>query len=86
MTVPVPVNGSAPQPPPFFDPTNPYNGEVPAQLTTDVVNGPVGQRLGLKIHIPNTTLVLVLAKDDATAWRDALSAGISRMNGLILPG
>jgi hypothetical protein len=80
----VSVNGSAPIT--IFDPTNPYSGETPAQLTAEIVNGPNGQRLGLKVHLPNATVVVLLAKDDATAWRDAISGKLAEMNGLILPG
>lgn len=79
----VPVNGSRPT---IFDPTNPFSGETPAQLTAEVVNGPAGQRLGLKIHLPNTTVVVLLSKADGEQWRDALSAKLAEMIGLILPG
>lgn len=80
----VPVNGSSPIS--IFDPTNPYSGETPAAITVEIVNGPGGQRLGLKVHLPNTTVVVLLARDDAAAWRDAISQGIAGMNGLIMPG
>lgn len=78
-------NGSGPVPT-VADPSNPWLMEVPAQLTTEVMNGPTGQRLGMTVRIPNTTVTVLLGKDDALQWADQIRAKVSEMNGLILPG
>lgn len=79
------VNGHGPVQSAVFDPLNPWPAEVPAQLVTEVVNGPNGQRLGLCIRIPNSTTSVLLVKDDALKWADQIRAEVAKMNGLILP-
>lgn len=69
----------------LWDLANPYRGEVPAQLTTDVVDGPGGQRAGLTVRVPNTTVSVLLVKDDLDTWIEQLVKLRGRMNGLILP-
>lgn len=91
MTTQLPqVPGTVPdQPPahvPIFDSGNPYIMDVPAMLATDLVNGPSGQKLALTLRIPNTTVTVMLAKDDAERWVDQIRGGLAKMNGLILPG
>lgn len=91
MTTPLPpVPSTVPdQPPanvPIFDQGNPYITDVPAMLATELVNGSGGQRLALTIRIPNGTVTVILAKDNAETWRDQISSEIAKMNGLIIPG
>lgn len=79
-------NGSGPQPVAVFDPGHPFTGhEVPAQLVTEVVETTGGQRIALTVRIPNTTVSLLLAKDDGLRWADQIRAKVGEMNGLILP-
>ena len=68
------------------DPNHPFVGEVPAFLVTEVVPTPGGQRLALAVRVPNTTVSVLLAKDDALRWADQIRAEVAKMNGLILPG
>lgn len=85
MTSPSP-NGDGPQQVPVFDPAHPFTGHhVPAALSTDVVQTTGGQMLALTVRIPNTTVSLLLAKDDAIRWADQVRAAVGTMNGLILP-
>lgn len=91
MTTPLPpFPGTVPdQPPvdvPLFDAGNPYIGEVPAMQAMELIDTPNGQRLALTLRIPNTTVTVLLAQDDAKRWRDQLSSKIAEMNGLIIPG
>jgi hypothetical protein len=77
---------TTPQPAPqLFDAAHPFLGEVAAQLTTELVDGPHGQRIGLTIRIPNTTVTVLLVKDDAEKWVSQIRETIGRANGLILP-
>lgn len=73
-----------PQMPPL-DPGNPILAEAQAILSCTPVNGPGGQRLAMTIRTATTTLTIFLAKDDAGRWRDTMSDGIAKMNGLIVP-
>lgn len=85
MSTPSP-NGSRPQPVAVFDPGHPFTGhEVPAQLVTEVVETTGGQRLALTVRVPNTTVSLLLVKDDGLRWADQIRAKVAEMNGLILP-
>lgn len=76
-------NGSTPRTP--FDTGNQLFAEVPAELTTTVVNGPGGQRLAVTIRTASTTLTVLLEKDWASRWRDQFASAVASMNGLILP-
>ena len=69
-----------------INPNNPFLGEVPAQLVTDTVDGPLGQRAAVTVNIPNGSVTALLVRDDLVKWRDQLTAQIGRMNGLILSG
>jgi hypothetical protein len=80
-----PTAVAPPQQAQLFDTAHPFITEVPAQLTTELVDGPHGQRIGLTIRIPNTTVTVLLVKDDAEKWCDQLRETIGRANGLILP-
>lgn len=73
-------------PMPPVDTGNPLLGECQAILQCTPVNTPAGQRLAVTIKTQSTTLTVFLIKDDAGNWRDALSDGVGRMNGLIIPG
>jgi hypothetical protein len=68
-----------------FDMGNILLGEAPAQLVTQIVNTPGGQRLALTVRTPSTTLTVFLAKDDANRWLSQLQTETGRMSGLILP-
>lgn len=87
MTTSLPPGAQVPEPMvlPLFDAGHPYIMDVPAALATELVDGPNGQRLGLTIRIPNTTVTVMLAKDDAQRWVDQIRGDIARMSGLIIP-
>lgn len=80
------TNGARPADPPPFDMGNRYISEVPAECTTGLVKTPGGQRMALTIRTTSATVTVFLAKDVAERWRDQISAEISAMSGLILPG
>jgi len=84
MTTPPLVTGA--QPGSWRDLDHPFVGEVPAFLVTEVVPTLGGQRLALAVRVPNTTVSVLLAKDDALRWADQIRAEVAKMNGLILPG
>jgi hypothetical protein len=67
-----------------IDQSNPILNEGPAIIQATPVNTAAGQRLALTIRTPTTTLTILLIKDDAGRWRDTISDGIGRMNGLIV--
>jgi hypothetical protein len=67
-----------------IDPSNPILNEGPAVIMATPVNTAAGQRLALTIRTPTTTITILLMKDDASRWRDTVSEGISKMNGLIV--
>jgi hypothetical protein len=69
---------------PAFDPGHPSVGGVPAWLSTDVRDTPVGQMFILTIRIPNGTTTVVLGKNDAEAWDKQIHDAVSKMNGLII--
>lgn len=60
-------------------------GELPAQLTTDVITTAAGQRLVLTVRTPTTTLTVFLRGADAKAWAHQLSSEAAVMSdaGLI---
>jgi hypothetical protein len=68
-----------------FDAGNRLLDEVPAELTTTIMNGPGGQRLAVTVRTPSTTVTVLLAKDWAERWRDQIASAIASMSGLILP-
>ncbi len=68
---------------PSYDLGHPMIQEVPAVLSTEVVNGATGQ---LTIRIPNTTVTVLLVKDDLLHWADQIRAEHAKMTGIILPG
>jgi hypothetical protein len=79
-------NGHGPQAVAVFDPGHPFTGnQVPAQLVTELVQTTRGQMMALTLRIPNTTVSVLLAKDDAQMWADQIRSKIAEMNGLILP-
>ena len=66
---------------PLFDEGNKLLGELPAQLTTDVIDIPVGgQRLALTIRTPTTTLTVFLKGADAKKWAHQLSSEAAMMS------
>ena len=58
---------------PLFDEGNKLLGELPAQLSTDVIDTIAGQRLALTIRTPTTTLTVFLRGADAKNWAKQLS-------------
>jgi hypothetical protein len=70
---------------PLLDEGNKLLGELPAQLTTDVISTTAGRRLVLTIRTPTTTLTVFLGAADAKNWARQLSAvaGTVSDSGLI---
>jgi len=70
---------------PLFDEGNKLLGELPAQLSTDVIDTIAGQRLALTIRTPTTTLTIFLRGPDAKNWAKQLSseAAVMSDSGLI---
>ena len=70
---------------PLTDEGNKLLGELPAQLTTDVISTAAGQRLVLTVRTPTTTLTVFLRGADAKNWAHQLSSEASMMSdsGLI---
>lgn len=69
-----------PAPPPV-DPGNQLLVESPAQITTALMQTPMGQRLTLTIRTPTTTLTVLLAKEDAINWAGMLGQAAKSMSG-----
>jgi hypothetical protein len=69
-----------------FDMGNRLVSEVPAELTTALVNTPGGQRMALTLRTTSATVTVFLTKDVGEVWRDQIAAALSSMSGLILPG
>jgi hypothetical protein len=75
---------------PLFDEGNKLLGELPSQLTTDVIDTPGGQRLALTIRTPTTTLTIFLRGADAKSWARQLvseaamlsDSGLAVANGI----
>lgn len=80
MTTPVPV--------PPFDQGNQLLAEVPAQLSTALVDTPKGQRLALTIRTPSATQTVFLGGPDAKAWAAQLTRDAAAMSssGLVIAG
>ena len=74
-----------PQP---VDASNSLLGEVPAQLSTALMQTPAGQRLALTIRTASTTLTVLLAAADAKTWAANISGSAAQMStaGLIVAG
>ena len=70
---------------PLTDPGNKLLGELPAQLTTDVISTAAGQRLVLTVRTPTTTLTVFLRGAAAKNWAAQLTAEAAAMSdaGLI---
>jgi hypothetical protein len=70
---------------PLTDAGNTLLGELPAQLTTDVISTAAGQRLVLTVRTPTTTLTVFLRGSDAKNWAAQLAAEAAAMSdaGLI---
>lgn len=76
---------TAPQVPPV-DPGNQLLSEVPAQLTTALVDTPQGQRMALTVRTASTTLTVLLPGPDARNWAQQLTRAAESMSvaGLII--
>ncbi len=78
---------------PLYDEGNKLLGELPAQLTTDVIDTIAGQRLALTIRTPTTTLTVFLRGADAKNWAKQLTSesavmsdsGLIAANGKMTP-
>lgn len=69
-----------------FDPGHPMGAmDAPFWWSMDLVTGPAGQRLAVTLRLPNTTVTVIMAKDEATNLREQLSAKLAEMTGLIVP-
>lgn len=69
---------------PPYDPGHPVVGAVQAWLSTAVQDFPEGQGMILTIRIPNSTLTVVLRKEDAEAWDRQIHSTVQQMSGIIL--
>jgi hypothetical protein len=65
---------------PLFDKGNKLLGELPAQLTTDIIDTAAGQRLVLTVRTPTTTLTVFLQGADAKNWARQLTAESGKMS------
>lgn len=78
---------------PLYDEGNKLLGELPAQLTTDVIDTIAGQRLCLTVRTPTTTLTVFLRGADAKNWAKQLTgesavmsdSGLITANGKVTP-
>jgi hypothetical protein len=76
---------------PAVDIANLLLAETPAQLVTQLVNTPVGQRLAMTIRTPSTTCTVFLQGADARTWgaqitRDATGmSGAGLVTGTVVP-
>jgi hypothetical protein len=78
---------------PVADMANALLGETPAQLVTQLVDTPAGQRLAMTIRTPSTTLTVFLAAADAKTWARQLggeaagmsASGLVVANGTVTP-
>lgn len=73
---------------PPFDPGNRLLAETPAQLTTSHIPTTDGQRLGLTIRTPSTTITILLSKKDARTWAHTIKTTADQLSssGLIVSG
>ena len=78
---------SQPQPVPV-DTGNGLLSEVPAQITTALMQTPHGQRLALTIRTASTTLTVLLGAADARSWGKHITSAADQMSaaGLIVAG
>jgi hypothetical protein len=78
---------TTPQPIPAVDPANQLLAEVPSQLTTAIVDTPLGQRLVLTIRTASTTVSVLLNGADAKTWSGQISRDAAMMSaaGLVVP-
>lgn len=67
--------------PPPFDAANDLLGPAPANLTTALLEIPGGQRLGVTVRTPTTTLTVMLTKADAVLWAKLITEAAGRMSG-----
>jgi hypothetical protein len=65
---------------PLLDEGNKLLMELPAQLTTDVIGTPGGQRLAMTVRTPTTTLTVFLRGSDAKKWAHQLTVESSVMS------
>lgn len=70
---------------PPVDQGNQLLAEVPAQLSTSLVDVPGGQRMALTIRTASTTLTVLLNGADAKSWAANIAGTASQMStsGLI---
>jgi hypothetical protein len=81
-----PAQPPAPVSKPLFDTANQFTGEMPVEWTVGAVDFPGGQRAAVCFRVPNTSLTVVMAKDDLGRLISDLQTLRGRMTGLILPG
>lgn len=77
-----------PEQPQPFDAANPLLAEIPANMSTALVDTPNGQRMALTIRTASTTLTVLLGQEDARTWGGNISKTADRMSkaGLVIAG
>ncbi len=74
---------------PAYDPANPLMQQaaqaLPSLLTSETVTTQQGQMMRLAIRTPDTTLVVLLRREDVNAWGLWLCEQAAGMSGLIVP-
>lgn len=68
-------------PVPAVDPGNGLLSEVPAQLTTALVDTPHGQRLAVTIRTTSATVTVFLGSSDARLWAQQLTKDAASVPG-----
>lgn len=83
---PVTPGGGQPAGAVLVDTGNQLLREVAAQLTTDVIDTPVGQRLVMTVRTTSATLTVFLGGKDAKTWAAQLSGAADMMSsaGLVV--
>lgn len=66
---------------PIVDEGNALLCETPAQLTTKIVETPVGQRLAMTVRTASTTLSVFLEAADGKTWGRQISGEAAKMSG-----
>lgn len=74
---------------PAKDPANPYTDSLPPQpatISAEQLRTALGAFLRVCIRTPDTTLVVVMSREDAIAWGTFLRQQGEGLTGLIVPG
>jgi hypothetical protein len=73
---------------PVFDEGNQLLSGVASQLTTKLVDTPVGQQLAMTVRTASTTLTVFLGGPEAREWAAQITRDSAAMSGagLVVPG